>query len=219
MLDLATREITNLTKDAFADAGPTWSPDGRFIVYMARISGNEKLFRLDVDSGKKTQLTFGTHDDAAAQFLDADTLVFPSTATNPSQPIDPDVARNGNIYNIWTLSLKTGELRQFTDTIGGNTSAVVLPRGSQGPQMAFIGYYKGELRAARARAPRPDHHRRVVRLRLARRHHRLPGAAGPHADRRQDQAQGQVREDVRGRPAAGERRRDERRRPVRRHRR
>ena len=32
---------------------------------MARISGNEKLFRLDVDTGRKTQLTFGTHDDGA----------------------------------------------------------------------------------------------------------------------------------------------------------
>ena len=62
-------------------------------------------------SGRKTQLTFGTHDDGAAQWLDADTLVFASTATDPSQPIDPDVARNGKIYNIWTLSLKTGELQ------------------------------------------------------------------------------------------------------------
>ena len=49
---------------------PTWSPDGSYIIYVARVSGNEKLFRLDLDSGKKTQLTFGTHDDAAARYLD-----------------------------------------------------------------------------------------------------------------------------------------------------
>jgi hypothetical protein len=155
LLDLESREVTNITKDAFADAGPTWSPDGKYIVYMARISGNEKLFRLDVDTGTKTQITFGTHDDASAQFLNADTLVFPSTATNPSQPLDPDVAKNGEIFNIWTLNLKNGELRQFTDTIGGNTSAVVMPRGSQDPQVAFIGYYKGawELHALEKRDP------------------------------------------------------------------
>ena len=108
-------------------SSPTRARPGRRtasrIVYVARISGNEKLFRLDVDTGQKTQLTFGTHDDAAAQFLDADTLVFSSTATDPAQPIDPDVARNGNIYNIWTLNLKTGELRQYTDALGGNTVA------------------------------------------------------------------------------------------------
>ena len=95
-------------------------------------------------TGQKTQLTFGTHDDSAAQFLDADTLVFSSTATDPAQPIEPEVARNGNIYNIWTLSLKNGELRQYTDALGGNTSAVVLPSGGANPRIAFVSYYKGE---------------------------------------------------------------------------
>ncbi|MBI2187224.1 MAG: PD40 domain-containing protein [Acidobacteria bacterium] len=145
VVDLATRELTNLTKDGFADSGPTWAPDGRSIVYVARISGNEKLFRLDMATGQKTQLTFGTHDDAAAQFLDADTLVFTSTATDPNQPIEPEVARNGNIHNIWTLSLKTGELRQYTDALGGNASPVVLRAGEkQEPRIAFVSYYKGE---------------------------------------------------------------------------
>jgi hypothetical protein len=144
VVDLATREVTNLTKDGFADSGPTWSPDGQSIVYVARVSGNEKLFRLDVATGQKTQLTFGTHDDSAAQFLDADTLVFSSTATDPGQSITPEVARNGNIYNIWTLGLKTGQLRQYTDALGGNTSAVVLNMGRAEPRIAFVGYYKGE---------------------------------------------------------------------------
>ena len=90
--------------------------------------------------------------------------------------------------------------------------------GAAGPADGVHRLLQGRLRAARPGAARPDHHRRVIRFRLARRHHRLPGAPGPHADGRQDQAQGQVREDVRGWPAAGERRRDQRRRPVRRNR-
>jgi len=144
VVDLETGEVTNLTKDGFADSGPTWSPDGRSIVYVARVSGNEKLFRLDVATGQKTQITFGTHDESAAQFLDADTLVFSSTATDPGQPVTPEVARNGNVFNVWTLSLKTGQLRQFTDTLGGNTSAVVLNMGKAEPKVAFVSYYKGE---------------------------------------------------------------------------
>ena len=144
VMDLATRAVTNLTKDGFADSGPTWSPDGQSIVYVARVSGNEKLFRLDIATGQKTQITFGTHDDSAAQFLDADTLVFSSTATDPGTSITPEVARNGSIYNIWTLGLKTGQLRQFTDALGGNTSAVVLNMGRAEPKIAFVGYYKGE---------------------------------------------------------------------------
>ncbi len=143
-VNLETDEITNLTKDSFADSGPTYAPDGKAILYVARISGNEKLFRLDLATGKKTQITFGTHDDGQAKFLDANTVVFPSTATDPAQAITPEVARNGNIYNLWTLNLETGELRQWTDAVGGNYSPVVVHEGDTATRVAFITYYKGE---------------------------------------------------------------------------
>ena len=142
-VDVETHQVTNLTNDAFADYAPTYAPDGKSIVYLARISGDEKLFRLDLATRAKTQLTFGTHDDASAKFVDADTLVFSSTATNPAVPVEADVAKNGNIYNIWTLNLKSGELRQYTDAVGGNVSPAVLP-GDRGPRIAFVSYYKGE---------------------------------------------------------------------------
>src|SRR3984885_3663757 len=142
-VDIQTKEIVNLTNDDFADYGPTYSPDGKFIVYNARVSGNQKLFRLDLDTKKKTQLTFGTVDETSAQFIDDNTLVFSSTATDPAIPIEPEVARNGNIYNIWTLDMKTNELRQYTDAVGGNWAGVVLNEGSTN-RIAFISYYKGE---------------------------------------------------------------------------
>src|SRR5687767_11304171 len=141
-LDINTGDITNLTNDDFADYAPVYSPDGSFIVYMARISGSQKLFRLDAD-GKKTQLTFGTQDEAAAKFLNADTIIFPSTATDPATPLTPEVARNGNIFNLWSLSLKNGELKQYTDALGGVLSPVVLSRDGAAPKLAFVDYYKG----------------------------------------------------------------------------
>ncbi len=144
-LDIASGDITNLTNDEFADYGPTYSADGSFIVYLARISGSQKLFRLDVATGKKTQLTFGTQDEAAAKFLNADTLLFSSTATDPATPLTPEVARNGNIFNLWTLSLKTGELRQYTDALGGVLSPVVLSKDATTPKLAFVDYYKGSF--------------------------------------------------------------------------
>jgi hypothetical protein len=143
LLDLETREITNLTNDEFADYAPAFAPDGRSIVYMKRVSGNDKLFRLDLETREKRQLTFGTHDDAGPKFLDADTIVFASNATDPNQPVDPEVAKNGSIYNIWTLNLKTGELRQFTDVATGNVSPVPLRAGDQ-TRIAFVTYFKGE---------------------------------------------------------------------------
>jgi hypothetical protein len=142
-IDLESSQIKNLTNDSFGDYGPVFSPDGKSIVYIARVSGNDKLFKIDLASGQKTQVTFGTHDDGGAKFIDADTIVFPSTATDPAQPIDPEVARTGNIYNLWTLNLKTGELRQWTDTMGGNVNPIVL-RDQPTPRIAFVSYYKGE---------------------------------------------------------------------------
>jgi Tol biopolymer transport system component len=155
IVDLVTEEVTNVTKDRFADSAPTWSPDGSYLLYLARISGYEKLFKFDLKTGQKTQVTFGTHDDGAAQFVDADTIVFASTAMDPSQPVDPDVARNGNIYNIWTLSLKTGELRQYTDAVGGNLLALVMRDGLNNTRIGFISYYKAqyELHALDRRDP------------------------------------------------------------------
>ena len=83
------------------------------------MSGNDKLFRYDFDTKKKTQITFGTQDETGAQFVDNNTIVFASTATDPAIPLEPDVVKNGIIFNIWTLDLKSGELRQYTDAVGG----------------------------------------------------------------------------------------------------
>src|SRR4030095_3455932 len=64
--------------------------------------------------------------------------------TDPAQPIDPDVARNGQIYNVWTLNLKNGELRQYTDAVSGNLYTAVLKDGNAPPRIGVITYYKGD---------------------------------------------------------------------------
>jgi hypothetical protein len=145
VLDLDSRAITNVTKDGFADYAPTWTPDGRALIVTTRVSGNEKLFRVEAADGKRTQLTFGTHDEGGAQFLDEHTLVFSSTAVDPNETIDPETAKNGTIYNVWTLDLKTNALSRYTDAVGGNHSPVVLKGTSDaGPRIAFVSYYKGD---------------------------------------------------------------------------
>jgi hypothetical protein len=143
VMDLASRELKKLTSDSLAHYAPTWAPDGKSIVYLARVSGNEKLFRMNADGSDPQQITFGTHDEGGAQFLDDNTLIFSSTAVNPAEPLDPDVARNGQIYNLWTLNLTTNELKQYTDALTGNLSPVVLREGAT-PRIAFVTYLKGD---------------------------------------------------------------------------
>src|SRR3954469_24721225 len=143
-LNLETKEVVNITQDNFGDRAPSYSPDGKFVVYTARVSGNDKLFRYDFDTKKKLQITFGTQDETGAQFVDDHTIVFASTATDPAVPLEPEVVKNGNILNIWTLDLKTGELRQYTDAVGGNFSPIVLNEGKAN-KIAFVSYFKNEF--------------------------------------------------------------------------
>jgi hypothetical protein len=142
-VDLQTGEIVNLTKDEVADYAPTYAPDGKSIVYSVHVSGNDKLFQLDLATGAKKQLTFGTHDDTGPKFYDDHTIVFTSTAVDPNHPLLPEVARNGDIPNIWTLDLRNGQLKQWTDAATGNVSPVVLHQAAA-LRMAFVSYYKGE---------------------------------------------------------------------------
>ena len=145
-IDLATQEVTKLTADALADYAPVYAPDGNSLLHLKRISGNNKLFRLDLASGEQTQLTFGTHDEGGAQFIDERTIVFSSTAVDPSDPIEPEIARDGEIFNVWTLDLENGELRQYTDTATGNVNPVLIAPEEDGEpdRFAFISYYKSE---------------------------------------------------------------------------
>jgi hypothetical protein len=142
-VDLTTGAVKNLTKDAFAEYSPTYAPDGKSIVYTLRISGDDKLFQMDLASGQRKQLTFGSHDDTAAKFYDDHTLVFTSTATDPKTPVPEEIEKNAKIPNVWSLDLKNGELRQWTDTLTGNVSPVVLRSGNT-LRVAFVSYYKGE---------------------------------------------------------------------------
>ena len=84
------------------------------------------------------------------------TVVFSSTATDPATPLDADTARNGHIFNIWTLDLTNGELRQYTDTLGGNTSPIVLNEGTT-RRVAFLTYYKADYEVHTLELKEPLH--------------------------------------------------------------
>jgi hypothetical protein len=217
-LDIDSGEIKNITDDAFGDYGPTWAPDGKSIFYMARVSGNDKLFRIDLADAARRHSSPSARTTTAPRSSRPRHARVPVDRGGPEPADQPRDRENGNIYNVWTLNLKTNELKQYTDALGGNVSPVVLRDENKAQKIAFITYYKGEygihtVPAQKEAAP----HRGDRRLRRARPDHRLPAAAEPHAGQGQPKRQGALREAVPRGTAAGQRRRHQRRRLLRRH--
>jgi Tol biopolymer transport system component len=134
LLDLEGGEYKNLTQDAFYDADPQVSPDGSRVVYTRRVSGHDKIYTFPLaEPGRKTQLTFGPHDDSTPTFSpDGLRLYYASDEED-------------EIYNLRSLDLETGVIQQYTDALGGDMAPAPLS-GRGGERLAFISYFKGEYR-------------------------------------------------------------------------
>jgi hypothetical protein len=132
-LDLETEEVTNITQDEFRDKFPVVGPDGEWLYYSRRISGYDKLYRLRLDNREeKEQLTFGPYDDTAPTFSADGKLLFHVSNEDDS------------IYNLRSLDLETGDILQYTDTLGGNFAPAVVMDDKGQEQLLFTSYYKGD---------------------------------------------------------------------------
>jgi hypothetical protein len=130
--DLETGQVKNLTDDPYYDEDPMVSPDGSLVTYTRRISGHDKVYVFPLgDPSRKTQLTFGPFDDATPAFSSDGKKVYYSST------------EDDDIYNVRSLDLATGTVKQYTDVLGGNTApAPIAGRGQE--RLAFISYFKGE---------------------------------------------------------------------------
>ena len=138
VLDLATKQVRNATDDPYFDTNPSWSADGKQILYNRRVAVYEKIFLVDAaDPAQKTQLTFGTANDIMPQFAhEENTILFSSD-------------RWEGIYDICRLDLKSGEVGKLTDLVGGGFSPVQLNDRDNKPQAAYVGYSQGTFRLYR----------------------------------------------------------------------
>ena len=58
IMDVASRQWVQLTHDGGRNDFPSWSPDGRHIVYQSTRSGTEQIWTMLADGSQQTQLTF-----------------------------------------------------------------------------------------------------------------------------------------------------------------
>src|SRR5205823_10956442 len=164
LYDLASGEVKNLTSDHYFDASPTFSPDGKWIVYSSVTTGGyAKLFKINVaNPSERFQLTTGPWNDSDSFFSpDGKRIFFSSdkqtgrniekaseileTAENKAKregdtpPADPT---NFAAYNIYSLNLESGDVLQYTDVVGGCFTPVVFMGQNNRERMVFASYYK-----------------------------------------------------------------------------
>lgn len=143
------RRLTDHASTASVAGSPSWSADGRYIVYSAGGFGAQHLWRVDVENGDAAPLTTGTGGyDSPQMSRDGDTLVYTNhrsvwrlmrsdTATGSHTPIYesrnpiilPQVSQDGgeivfftqiaNGLHLFTIDIDGQNLRQLTFDDGG----------------------------------------------------------------------------------------------------
>ncbi|MBI1749738.1 MAG: PD40 domain-containing protein [Acidobacteria bacterium] len=64
VMDTATRQIVELTRDAGRNERPSWAPDGRHIVFESTRTGTRQIWTMLADGTQARQLTFEGHNES-----------------------------------------------------------------------------------------------------------------------------------------------------------
>lgn len=64
VMDVATRQIIELTRDMGRNERPSWAPDGRHLVFESTRSGTRQIWTMLADGSQPHQLTNGGHNES-----------------------------------------------------------------------------------------------------------------------------------------------------------
>lgn len=94
---------------------PSWSPNGKSIVYRASSDSMKGLFIIDIETRKVRTLTLNSHDNFPAWSPTGDLIAFTS--------------KKDNNYDIYTIKPDGTDLKRLTDTPGNDAHCTWSPDG------------------------------------------------------------------------------------------
>jgi TolB protein len=64
VMDVASRQLVELTRDAARNERPSWAPDGRHIVFESTRGGTRQIWVMLADGTQARQLTSNGHNES-----------------------------------------------------------------------------------------------------------------------------------------------------------
>ncbi len=112
--------VRRLTRNNLAiDTSPTWSPGGGQLAFVSNRGGSPQIYVMSASGGGARRITFkGTYNQE------------PDWCPRKGKPLVAFTGRdeNGN-YDIFTVNVKTGEVKRLTQGQGSNKSPTWAPNG------------------------------------------------------------------------------------------
>ncbi len=144
MVEIQGGALSRLTSDIYDDRDPSWSPDGRFLVFSSDRSpqgrqGFHSLYLYRIGEGELERLTVGSHNDYAPSWSpEGDRIAFSSD-------------RKG-VFNLYILDVGEGDqsVHQLTNII---TGAFDPDWSVDGRQLVFSAYGNQQFQIYRMGIP------------------------------------------------------------------
>ncbi len=103
IMDLASRSLRQITRHHAIDTEPSWSPDGRHIIFTSDRPGGPQIYQLELATNFLERLTFNGNYNARARLMpDGKHLVF--------------VHRKNGVFHIAWQDLERDNLQVLTQT-------------------------------------------------------------------------------------------------------
>ncbi len=109
---------------------PSWSPDGKRIVYRGSTNNVKGLFIVDVETGAVTNLTTNSHDNFPTWSPNGERIAFTSF-------------KDGN-YDIYSIKLDGSDLKRLTTDPGNDAHSIWSPDGQWIAYASGMGGFKDE---------------------------------------------------------------------------
>ncbi|MCH2042530.1 MAG: S41 family peptidase [Saprospiraceae bacterium] len=132
VMNLSNQQTKRLTIHAAYESYPKWSPDGKQIAFSSNRNGNYDIFRVAVDGGAVTQLTFHSSNDIITDWTADNQLLFMTVR------MYKQIEREWEIY---TMPARGGTPHRLLDALGLNP--VESPDGKK------IAFVRGTCRISR----------------------------------------------------------------------